>query len=90
MEWVDIITNIGVPIGCMAALAAYVLKRDKRDEAREQQHADQISALMQQHKEEISELQTVNGAKMDKMTEAINNNTLVMTKLCERLGTGGK
>lgn len=88
MDWVNIITNVGVPIGCMAALAAYVLKRDKRDEDREKQHAETINNLIAEHKAEISELQSANGAKMDKLTEVINNNTVAVTRLCERLGNG--
>lgn len=88
MEWIDILTNIGVPIGCMAALAAYVLKRDKRDEAREEQYANQLNLIMADHKAEVNELRNENTARMEKLTEAVNNNTLVMTKLCERLGQG--
>lgn len=86
VEWVDILTNIGVPIGCMAALAAYVLKRDKRDEDRERQHAATIDNLIAEHKAEIAELQSANGAKMDKLTEVINNNTVALTQLSERIG----
>lgn len=88
MEWIDIITNIGVPIGCMAALAGYVLKRDKRDEEKDAAHAETISNIMSTHKAEIAELRAENTARMEKLTEAVNNNTIVMTKLCERLGQG--
>lgn len=86
VEWVNILTNVGVPIGCMAALAAYVLKRDKRDEDREKQHAETINNLIAEHKAEIAELQSANGAKMDKLTEVINNNTVALTQLSERIG----
>lgn len=88
MDWINVITNVGVPIGCMAALAGYVLKRDKRDEEKDKAHNDQITALMNQHKEEIRELQQANSEKMAAMTEAVNNNTVALTKLCERLGKG--
>lgn len=88
MEWVNIITNVGVPIGSMLGLAAYVLKRDKREAEKDAAHADQISALMAQHKEEIRELQSANGEKLDALTAALNNNTVAMTRLCERIEKG--
>lgn len=88
MEWFDIIRSVGVPIACMVALALYVLKRDERDEKKDAEHADQIAKLMETHKTEIAEITNLNGAKMEKLTDAVNNNTLVMTKLCERLGQG--
>jgi hypothetical protein len=88
MEWIDVISNIGVPIGCMAALAGYVLKRDKRDEEKDHAHAETINSIMSEHKAEIAELRAENTARMEKLTEAVNNNTIVMTKLCERLGQG--
>lgn len=88
MDWINIITNVGVPIGCMAALAGYVLKRDKRDEEKDEAHNAQIAALMTTHKDEIRELQSANAAKLEALTDAVNNNTVAMTRLCERLGKG--
>ena len=38
-------------------------------------HTEEISALNSQHREEISQV-----------TTAINNNTLALTKLCDKLG----
>lgn len=38
-------------------------------------HAEEVSALNRQHREELSEV-----------TTAINNNTLALTKLCDKLG----
>lgn len=88
MEWLDIIKSVGVPIACMVALALYVLKRDERDEKKDAAHAAQIADLMEMHKTEIAEITNLNGAKMEKLTDAVNNNTLAMTKLCERIGKG--
>lgn len=86
MDWLDIIKSVGVPVACMVALALYVLKRDERDEKKDEAHAAQINELMETHKAEIAEITNLNGAKMEKLTDAVNNNTLAMTKLCERLG----
>lgn len=50
-----------------------------------------VVELNKQHREDISVITTSNNEKMDKMTEAINNNTLVMTRIYERIGvTNGK
>lgn len=86
MEWVNVLKDLGVPIACMVALALYVLKRDKRDEEREKEHAETINNLIAEHKAEIAELQAANGAKLDKLAEVINNNTVALTQLSERIG----
>lgn len=38
------------------------------------------------HREEIEKLNEQHAQEMDKVTEAINNNTIALTKLAERLG----
>lgn len=38
-------------------------------------HSEEVSALNRQHREELTEV-----------TKAINNNTLALTKLCDKLG----
>jgi hypothetical protein len=43
---------------------------------------------MAEHKEEIRELQAANGEKLDALTAALNNNTVAMTRLCERIEKG--
>lgn len=86
MEWLEVIKTVGVPIACMIGLALYVLKRDKRDEEKDAAHSAQINNLISEHKAEIAQITALNGAKMEKLTDAVNNNTLAMTKLCERLG----
>lgn len=88
MEWVNIITNVGVPIGCMLGLAAYVLKRDKSEDEKDEKHAAQISALMAQHKEEIKYLQAAYSEKLEAITDALNNNTVAITRLCEKIEKG--
>lgn len=40
-------------------------------------HRDDISKLNEQHKQEMQEV-----------TQAIDNNTIALTKLCERMGKG--
>lgn len=85
MEWINVITNVGVPIACMAALAGYVLKRDKRDDERDAAHEETIRTMTEDHKQEIASLQAAYNEKLDNMTAALNNNTLAISTLCERL-----
>lgn len=40
------------------------------------------------HREEIEKINTQHKAEMTDVTTAINNNTIALTKLCERLGEG--
>lgn len=85
-DFVEILTRVGVPVACMIALGLYVLKRDKRDAEKDAAHADQIKSIMETHKTEIAELRAENSARMEKLTEAVNNNTVAMTQLSERIG----
>lgn len=45
-----------------------------------------VVKLNENHREDIKTITEQNNTKMDKMTEAIQNNTLIMTRLYERLG----
>lgn len=81
MEFQDIltaITNVGFPIVvCIACgwFIKYTLDKQREEIAElNAAHAKQIEALNSSHKEE-----------MEKMTEAVNNNTIALTRLTERL-----
>lgn len=45
-----------------------------------------VVELNKQHREDIATITKTNNDKMDEMTKAIQNNTIVMTRICERLG----
>ena len=45
-----------------------------------------VFKLNETHKQEVNEIMKEHKDEVNKMTEAINSNTLVMTKLLERLG----
>ena len=66
-QWVQIISTYGVSIAAMIALAVYIVKKDKENQA-------VISEILNEHKSEVSDLRNT-----------IENNTLVVTKLYERL-----
>lgn len=73
--WVQLISSLGVPVVAMLGLAWYIVKKDKESRERDSEFEQMIMQIMETHKSEIKELQDV-----------INNNTLVLTKVYERLG----
>lgn len=48
--------------------------------------AGYIVKLNEDHREDIKELTKENNEKIDNLTEVVNNNTLAMTRIYERLG----
>lgn len=66
-QWVQIISTYGVSIAAMIALAVYIVKKDKENQA-------VINEIMNVHKSEVNELR-----------KTIENNTMIVTKLYERL-----
>ena len=74
-QWIQIISTYGVSIAAMIALAVYIIRKDKEAREHDAEFRQTLTDIMQAHKSEVKELQ-----------DAINNNTLVMTKLCERIG----
>lgn len=66
-QWIQIISTYGVSIAAMIALAVYIVKKDKENQA-------VINEIMNEHKSEVNDLR-----------ETIENNTLIVTKLYERL-----
>lgn len=66
-QWIQIISTYGVSIAAMIALAVYIVKKDKENQA-------VINEIMNEHKSEVNDLR-----------KTIENNTLVVTKLYERL-----
>lgn len=74
-QWIQIISTYGVSIAAMIALAVYIVRKDKESQQHDAEFRQTITEIMATHKSEVKELQ-----------DAINNNTIVMTKLCERIG----
>ena len=66
-QWTQIISTYGVSIAAMIALAVYIVKKDKENQA-------VINEIMNEHKSEVNDLR-----------KTIENNTLIVTKLYERL-----
>lgn len=66
-QWIQIISTYGVSIAAMIALAVYIVKKDRENQA-------VINEIVNEHKSEVNDLR-----------KTIENNTLVVTKLYERL-----
>ena len=71
MEWAQLISTLGFPIVCCVALAIYVTKIT-------QQNREDTKELNKQHTEEMLEFK-------EDIKEALNNNTIALNKLCEKL-----
>lgn len=75
MDWLQIVSTLGFPIACCIAMAWYVKYITD-------QNNTEVSKLNEQHKTEML-------AYKDEIKDAINNNTIVMQKLCDSLQKGG-
>lgn len=71
MEWAQLISTLGFPIVCCVALAIYVTKITE-------QNREDTKELNKQHTEEMLEFK-------EDIKEALNNNTIALNKLCEKL-----
>lgn len=77
-EWVQVISTVGFPILACIAMALffkYMVDRSYQERAEmNAMHKEEITKLTEQHREE-----------MKVVNEAINNNTLALQKLCDKL-----
>lgn len=48
-----------------------------------------VKYITDKHREEVTKLNEQHQQEMEKVTTAINNNTLALTKLCERMEKEG-
>lgn len=76
-NYVQIISTLGFPIVACISMAIYVKEQTKNNR-------EDVKELNAQHSKEMN-------AFKDEIKEALNNNTIALTKLCERLDReGGK
>ena len=73
--WVQLISSLGVPIVAMIGLAWYIVNRDKQQRERDAEFEQMMQDIMKEHRQEVSDLR-----------ECINNNTLVLTRVYEKIG----
>ena len=70
-NYVQIISTLGFPIVACISMAIYVKEQTKNNR-------EDVKELNSQHSKEMN-------AFKDEIKEALNNNTIALTKLCERL-----
>ena len=78
-EIVQVLSTVGFPILCCGGLAWWV--KYTTDKEREER-----TKLTEQHKEEMHKLTEQHHSEMKEVTTALNNNTLAIQKLCDKLG----
>ena len=77
MDYIQLISSLGFPIVSCICMAVYVKDTTKMNR-------EDTKALNEQHSKEML-------AFKDEIKEALNNNTIALTKLCEKLdGKEGK
>ena len=75
---IQIIQQLGFPVAVAAACAFYVKYRDDK--------ADQkLEKLQESYAEELRNERAEHKGEMSAITEAVNNNTLIMQKLLDKL-----
>lgn len=70
-NYVQLISTLGFPIVACISMAIYVKEQTKNNR-------EDVKELNAQHSKEMN-------AFKDEIKEALNNNTIALTKLCERL-----
>lgn len=70
-NYVQMISTLGFPIIACISMAIYVKEQTKNNR-------EDVKELNAQHSKEMN-------AFKDEIKEALNNNTIALTKLCERL-----
>ena len=73
--WVQLISTLGFPIVACISMALYVKEQTKNN----REDVKELNAL---HTQEMATFK-------DEIKEALNNNTLALTKLCEKLDGKG-
>lgn len=76
-----LISTIGFPIACCVFMAWYMTDTAKK-------HREEVQEINKQHTEEVKEINRLHKEEVANMTEAVNNNTRVLERLCVIM-TGG-
>lgn len=80
---ISLVQQLGFPIA-VAVLAFWYIKY------REDRNDERMENLRASYEAEQKEARQMHRDETAKLTEAINNNTLIITKLYERIGDDGK
>lgn len=75
---IQIVQQLGFPVAVAAACAFYVKYRDDKNDQK-------MEKLQTVYAEELKQERTEHKQEMQSITEAVNNNTLIMQKLYDKL-----
>lgn len=70
MEIVQLIQDLGVQVATLVAMMWYIVQKDKAEREDRAKKDEQIQAMVSAHADEVKEF-----------TEALNQNTIAMTKV---------
>lgn len=73
-NWIQLVSSLGFPIFACVYMAVYVKEQTKSNR-------EDVKELNEQHSKEMN-------AFKDEIKEALNNNTIALTKLCDKLDGG--
>lgn len=71
----QLIGSLGFPIAACCAMGYYCIKTQ-----------DEIVKINELHREEIKEINLKHSEDIEKMTNALNNNTTALQTLCSKIG----
>lgn len=74
----SLIASLGFPIVACGAMAFFIVKRSEANDAK-------LEALRKEQREDIMTIQREHKDEVAKMTEALDNNTIAIERLTERL-----
>lgn len=72
--WVQLISSLGFPIVACVCMALYVKEQTKNNR-------EDVKELNKQHTQEMTDFK-------DEIKEALNNNTIALNRLCDKLEKG--
>ena len=75
MDYTQIISTLGFPIAACVGMAMYIIFKDK-----------QFTMMVNQFTSTIDTLTKTFNANNKELTDSINNNTIAITRLVEKLG----
>lgn len=71
----QLIGSLGFPIAACCAMGYYCIKTQ-----------NEITKINEMHRDEIKEINAKHSEDIQKMTEAVNNNTIALKSLCAKIG----
>ena len=75
----SLIASLGFPIVACGAMAFFIVKRSEANDAK-------LEALRKEQREDLQVIQREHKEEVAKMSDALNNNTIAIEQLTEKIG----